>query len=89
MQIKTRLKNGKALVGKGDNREAAVKDLDVKVLDLLKPVYDRAATAQQRYDRDTNHGLLAAPQAAHRKRQLQLLEELIADLDGLDRTSER
>ena len=70
------LEEGKTLVGQGESVNEAVKDLDAQVHKLLKPTYDRAAVAQQQYDRDTQHGVHASNQAAVRKRQIELLQEL-------------
>ena len=84
LQMKNRLQDGKTLIGRGDSVSEAVADLQAKVGEFLEPLRDRIGTAQKEYDRGTNHGTLAAPQAAHRKRQLQVLKELITDLEALD-----
>ena len=88
LQMRTRLHDGKTLVGEGTTKEEAIADLQTKVNDFLRPLRDRVATAQQEYDRETNHGLIAARQGAHRKRQLELLNELIADLKALESAGE-
>ena len=88
LQMKSRLHDGKSLIGKGASRDEAMSDLKRKVNEFLKPLRDRVDSAQKEYDRQTNHGLLAASQAAHRKRQLELLKELITDLEKLATSDE-
>jgi hypothetical protein len=83
LQLKKRLHEGNPLVGKGANRDEAAGDLNRQIVELLRPVCDRVVTAQQEYDRQTNHGQIAGGQAAHRKQQLELLGELIVDLKEL------
>ena len=88
LQMKTRLHEGKSLIGKGASRDDAISDLQRQVNEFLQPLRERVATAQKEYDRETNHGLRALPQAAHRKRQLELLYELIVDLEKLEPADE-
>ena len=88
LQMQTRLSEGKTLIAQGETRDEAVQALHEKVGEFLKPLYERVATAQKEYDRDTNHGTRSIPQAAHRKQQLELLTELIADLKKLRDSNE-
>ncbi len=76
LAMKKQLADGKTLVGRGEDVAAAFADLQNKVAEHLKPVYDRTAVAQSQYDQQTDNGAHPANQAAHRKRQIELLKAL-------------
>jgi Bacterial protein of unknown function (DUF922) len=57
----------KALVGHGRDERAAVADLDKKIHDEMKAIFDQENDAQIEYDRTTNHGRDFAAQAKQRK----------------------
>jgi hypothetical protein len=78
--VRKQMAEGKKLIGRGEDENAAQAELEKQLRALLKPVYDRAAVAQQDYDRQTGHGTDAAAQARHRQRQIELLGELNKDL---------
>jgi hypothetical protein len=57
----------KTLVGHGRDERSAVADLDKKVRDEMKAVFDQENDEQIEYDRATNHGREFAAQAKQRK----------------------
>jgi hypothetical protein len=80
VSFRKQLGDGKKVIGRGADKNAAQADLESQIRALLKPVYERAAVAQQDYDRQTGHGTDAAAQARHRQRQVDLLSELAREL---------
>ena len=54
-------------MGHGGDERAAVADLDKKVHDEMKAVFDQENDEQIEYDRATNHGRDFAAQAKQRK----------------------
>ena len=80
LRIKLELQNGiktkQPLESKGDSEKAAAKELDRKIMNIVDRISKDEIKVQLEYDRLTEHGRLAEPQAELRKQQ----KETIADL---------
>jgi uncharacterized protein DUF922 len=70
------LLSGPGLLGHGRDETSAVADLDQKVRDLMKEIFDTESNEQLQYDRLTRHGRDPTAQAEQRRLQRERLKEL-------------
>ncbi|MDP6447420.1 MAG: hypothetical protein QGG36_15240 [Pirellulaceae bacterium] len=64
------------LVGRGESKQTAVKDLERRTSEFLARFDVKALDENRIYDRDTRHGLRRSRQAEHRAEQKKRLAEL-------------
>ena len=85
IQLRGGIKSRQPLTTKAETQEAAIKELDRKIMEVVDRLSKDEVKTQLEYDRLTEHGRLPEPQAELRKQQKQLIVALTEQLKRVTR----